>query len=661
MPDFFTGAPLGAEAASLCERILRPASGLICDARELSVCARTRHAVFAAVLVERLEGIPPTRIARVHLDTGALEMLTTGPGPNSDRLPKYSPDGHTIAFLSDRGEAGDFQLYLMDARTGASRAAPVIPGWIEYLHWSPDGQKILLGVAGDGADRSSIQGAARSARKGGSDSPAWAPVVHAGDEPHCWRQAWIFSMEDGALTRIHTPGTNIWEAVWCGNENLAAVVSSSPGEGAWYGARLAVISLTDGAVRELYTPRAQLGWPAASPWGRYIAVVEAVCSDRWMVAGDLLLFDALTGEHERIDTLGIDITYAEWLNNGRLALAGHRGLNTVLAQFDIGRREVTEIWSGGDRSIVGRYASTAPFNDGAEHAVITEGYLQTPEIGIVDSRGYRTVLTFGDSALVPPIHDVKSLDWEAADGLPIEGILLRPREASPHRTIMNVHGGPVSHWRPTWLGRSHLHLWLLLERGFAVFLPNPRGSSGRGQGFARAVIGDIGGADAIDCLSGLDRLVQQGLADPARLGVMGGSYGGYLTSWLITQDHRFRAAVSVAPMTNAVSERYLSNIPHFVSIFVGGGQEAITDKYFSRSPIFFAHNVRTPVLNVCGALDRCTPPEEAAQFHHALLHHGRRSVLVTYPTEGHGIRKLPATIDFAARVVSWFEEHIPRV
>jgi dipeptidyl aminopeptidase/acylaminoacyl peptidase len=152
--------------------------------------------------------------------------------------------------------------------------------------------------------------------------------------------------------------------------------------------------------------------------------------------------------------------------------------------------------------------------------------------------------------------------------------------------------------------------------------------------------------------------VQRGLVDARRLGVTGTSYGGFMTAWLVTQDSRFAAAVAVAPHTNQVTEHLLSNIPHFMKLFVGDRYNNPGGKYFQRSPIMHADKARTPTLNICGALDRCTPPAEAAQFHSALLEHGVKSVLVTYPEEGHGIRKMPALIDYTARVVAWFELHM---
>jgi dipeptidyl aminopeptidase/acylaminoacyl peptidase len=199
---------------------------------------------------------------------------------------------------------------------------------------------------------------------------------------------------------------------------------------------------------------------------------------------------------------------------------------------------------------------------------------------------------------------------------------------------------------------------MLLRHGYAIFFPNPRGSAGRGQDFARRVLGDMGGADTFDYLAGIDHLVEAGIADPSRLGVTGASYGGYMSAWLITQDERFAAAVAVAPVTNKVTQRFLSNIPHFVDLFLADVHTNFGGRYFQRSPVMYAHKVKTPTLSICGALDRCTPPEEAAQFHSALSENGTPSLLVTYPEEGHGIRAFPALLDCTARIVAWFEAHM---
>lgn len=169
----------------------------------------------------------------------------------------------------------------------------------------------------------------------------------------------------------------------------------------------------------------------------------------------------------------------------------------------------------------------------------------------------------------------------------------------------------------------------------------------------------MGGADTGDYLAGIDALVEQGVADPQRLGVLGGSYGGYMASWLITQDQRFAAAVTISPVTDWYSQSFTSNIAGWGNAFLGADPEQPGTLAHARSPALHASKARTPCLNVAGARDRCTPPGQAREFHQALRAHGVESALVIYPEEGHGVRSYPAVIDFLARIVMWFTQHMP--
>ena len=638
------------EAEELYKSLWQPGTGQISDACEINVSPDPRRAAFTGTLMHTLDGVPSTHIGEVDLDSGAIRALTFGPG--SDRLPKYSPDGTRIAFLSDRHNRADFQLYLLDPAIAAARAAPHVEGWVEYLHWSPDGNRILLGVAGHGADTAGAQGAVRT-KQPAHRSPSWMPRVESGDEAHRWRRVWVYELDTNRVYPVGRPGINIWEAVWCGNDALAAVASCGPGEGLWYSSRLHIVWIDSGDSQELYAPQEQIGWPAVSPSGTHLAIVEAVCSDRWIVAGELHVIETASGKLHRVDTRGVDITYTEWRSDRHLLLAGHREFATVVGVYDAASGMFEDKWSSRELSTGGFYCSISGLNDKGDCALLGESFLRAPEIAVIRQGEYRTVKSFdlGYANHAAVIDEVECVSWKAPDGIAIQGWLLRPAAPSPHPLVMVVHGGPVWLWRPLWLGRRHAHLLMLLRRGFAVLFPNPRGSSGRGQDFIRHVLGDMGGADTFDCLSALDYLTEKGIADPDRLGVTGISYGGFMTAWLVTQDSRFAAAVAVAPVTNQLTEHLTSNIPHFVATFLADTYTNATGKYRTRSPVMYANQVKTPTLNICGELDRCTPPTEALQFHNALLENGTKSVLVTYPEEGHGVRHFPCA-DWTMRLES---------
>lgn len=598
-----------------------------------------------------------TRICEFDLDSGTTSILSAG--PRSDRGARLSPDGKTIAFLSDRVRTSDFQLYFLDLETRRTTAGPGVAGWVEYLEWSPDGGHILLGVAGHGAELSSGHGAYKTAEISG-DYPSWMPQVIGASPESLWRTVWICDVASGTLSRASTGGQNVWEAVWCGEAALVVVGSSGPHEGDWYDAALSIVDLATGNVTRVHTPDRQIALPRVSPTARFVAFIEAISSDREYVAGELRLIDLATGLCSVLATGAVDITSIEWRSDDLLLLAGHRGLETVVLTVDANGSGVRDVWKSTDVTTSGIYARVMGLGHAEDFAFVSEGFFRRPRIATVKDG----ILEIAGGDIDPALRhddgigDVEPVRWQAPDGLLMEGWLLRPKSPPPYATIMEIHGGPILHWRPYWLGRAIATL-LLLRRGYAVFLPNPRGSSGRGQDFAARVVGDVGGADTADFLSGIDHLVAAGLADPARLGVTGLSYGGFMTCWLTTQDARFGAAISVGPATNHVSHHLLCNIPQFVTLFVQDHYTDIAGRYYSRSPVLHAHKSKTPTLLVCGDLDRCTPPEEAIQFQNALLENSVESIVVRYPEEGHGIYGANASIDFAARCLMWFEKFIP--
>ena len=273
-----------------------------------------------------------------------------------------------------------------------------------------------------------------------------------------------------------------------------------------------------------------------------------------------------------------------------------------------------------------------------------------------EDRPLATIAHAGNERAWSAIAARERVTWTAPDGLEIQGFITLPATGTaPYPTIAHVHGGPISattdHPVGAWSGA-------LLDRGYAIFQPNPRGSSGRGREFAARVIGDMGGGDARDILSGLDHLVERGLADPDRIGVMGGSYGGFMAAWLPTVDGRFQAAVSASPVTDWYSERFDSTLGSWAADYVGGEPLDVPEAYVRQSPVL-AKDLTTPTLLTAGLHDRATPVGQATEFYRALRGRGVPAEVVRYPQEGHGVRNFPALIDFVARTVDWFERFMP--
>ncbi len=623
----------------------------------------------SGIFAEKLEGTLPQRICLVDTASGRLDVLSAGPG--IDAAPKWSPDGGTLAFLSDRDAPGIMQLCLLDLATRRETRIAVEDQWIEYAHWSPDGRQILLGVARRGVDLSGFLGG-YTFQTVDPALPDWMPQVDIGVDDTQWRSLWLYDVATGGLRQVAATGPagglNPWESCWVGNRAVATIASTGPHENHWYRAKVHLIDLVSGKARVVHAPKDQIGWLSAAPDGTRLALVSSFSSDRQSTTGELTLIDLGDGAARRIDTRGVDATFTQWQSNTDVLYAGIRSLESVLGICDAGTGRCRDLWSdtattlGGERYFPFVSPGAAP----GDCAVTLEGFFTPQRLAVFAGGKMRIVATLGpDGAArdLAALGRAEPYKWTAKDGWEIEGWLLHPAENSgggpgPRALIVDVHGGPVWSWRPSCVGRSATYV-NLLQDGYAIFQPNPRGSTGRGLDFCRAVAGDMGGGDAQDILSALDRLVAEGVADPRRIGVTGVSYGGIMAAWIITQDTRFAASVVISPVTDYVSEQLTSHIPGFCENFLLDDYKNPGGEYFKRSAIMFADRVKTPVLNICGALDRNCPAVQAIEFHRALLQHGVKSALVHYPQEGHWVQHHPAIADCGTRVLAWFQEHMP--
>ena len=611
----------------------------ITDALDLDVSPDGRSLAFTALV--RTVGAPDP----VH--HAAVVDLATGTPTRQDRghKPRWTHDGKCLAWLGDDW----VEMVRHDSRPQVvSRFR--LPGAPEYLEWRPDGGTLLVGLAEHGAERSDVDGSGRL-----PGAPRTGPSVSTGQDRVPGRGLWLVDPDGGPPAQVSPADRTVWQAAWAGPSAIVCVVSRGATESDWYEAELALLDPSTGSMRTLLHPGTQLGLPAANPSGSLLSAVVGAMSDRGLYGGDLVVLRAADGEVTAVETAGVDVTCGRWESEDTLVFAGLRGLDTVIGRFSVSTARTEVLWES-EGTCGGLLPEVAV--GGGVVACTTHSHREAPAISVLTPDGeMRPRLSFARPRTVAPGESAERLTWTAPDGQTIEGLLVTPAAPGPYPLVVNIHGGPVWAWRDEWAPRQPL-VQLLVGQGYAVLSPNMRGSLGRGQKFVTAGLHDMGGADAGDLLAGVDALVAAGRVDGRRVGVTGNSYGGFMSAWLIAHSDRFAAAAARSPVTDWVSQHHTSNIPGFDRMCLTGDPLDPASDYRTRSPLYRAGQVRTPVLLMAGAHDLATPPEQAAMFHRALRDHGRDSTLVIYPDEGHGVRAHPNVVDQAARLLEFFDRHL---
>jgi dipeptidyl aminopeptidase/acylaminoacyl peptidase len=282
-------------------------------------------------------------------------------------------------------------------------------------------------------------------------------------------------------------------------------------------------------------------------------------------------------------------------------------------------------------------------------------------LDVLGDRRWQPVTAFNDDLRSFELPGWREHSWRAADGLELEGLLACPRSgpATGLPLVVLAHGGPTTSWTHAWISDIPRLPLLWAGAGYAVLLPNPRGSRGYGQEFARRNIGDLGGRDLDDIVAGVDALVADGLVDPQRVGITGNSYGGFLAAMAAGRSDRFAASIPLAVISNWRSYHNTSNCGAFDEIFLDADPYAPAGAYHLCSPIVYARRMTTPTLIIQGERDLCTPVGQAQELYQALAELGRAEVeLVVLPREGHAYAERDHQREIWHRSRAWFDRHL---
>ncbi len=628
------------------------AAGQVVDARRVRIAAGGSVLTFDASVADG-DGDTLVRAAVLDLGSGALSLAEAGAASG---CPSQSGAG-SLAWVTSDIELPAIALGEVDQGVlRADRTISLPAGVVEDLAWSPDGSKLLALLASPGASLSDAFGSGR---------------IEAASREESWRPAVNEQLDEGRrILHIVDPGSgsvsalaahqNVWEACWLGDDAVLALVSTGADETAWYDAQLAELHLS-GEERAVPTPQAQLAHPAASPSGAWMSVIAGPMSDRGIDAGTLLVRGRGDAEWREISMPGGDTTDHAWPDEDTVVSAAMRGVLTEIIETEVSTLCSTVRWSGtetcGD-DLIPRAAAS-----GETIAFVRSSYLEPPQLCVIRGDTAEVVLDLAvpnAKTVASRAGRIETVEWVSGDGTSIQGFLVLPEGEGPFPLIVDVHGGPVYAFRNFWLS-GETEAPLFAEAGYAVLMPNIRGSFGRGERFVAEGLFDMcGERDVDDLLSGIRHLVERGVADPRRLVVTGNSYGGLMSAWLVVEHETFAAAIPTSPVTDWVSQHFTSNLTGFDQLTLSGDPLDPNSPYRTRSPLYRAAQVRIPVLLMAGEKDLATPPEQAVMFHRAVLEHGGHSELVLYPEEGHGVHHPNALVDKFARIFDFLERVLPR-
>ncbi len=559
----------------------------------------------------------------------------------------WSPDGTRLAFLSDAAKPGQKQLLVASASGGSPRRLTHLTGFVSTPRWSPDGTAVAILF---------IENARAAAGPLASKKPETGVV---GEQFDVQRLA-VVDAADGSVRFASPPDLNVYEYDWAPDgKRFVVTAAPPPADNNWYVAELLTIDAATRRTTRLLKPEMQMALPRWSPDGGSIAFVGGLMSDEPVPGGDVFLVPASGGEARNL-TPGLPASASGlvWrLDSKQLVVAAYHDGGGRISTVDVAGGSVTTLWTGAETvSANGRGFGLSMARDGMTSAIIRHSYDRAPEVWVGPIGAWKPVTRVNGGAR-RAWGDATAVRWEN-EGRKLQGWLVRPARSAGgrHPMVVDVHGGPAGARSPHW--PQYDSSVVLASLGYYVFSPNARGSLGWGEDFTRANVRDLGGGDFRDILSGVDAVLRTNPVDGDRLAVMGGSYGGFMTLWAVTQTRRFRAAVADAPISNWQSYWGQNGIEQWMLPYFGATVYDDPAVYARSSPIHFVKNVATPTLLLVGEGDIECPPPQSHEFWRALRRLGVPSELVVYPDEGHGFVRPDNRRDALRRRAAWLAKYL---
>jgi dipeptidyl aminopeptidase/acylaminoacyl peptidase len=568
--------------------------------------------------------------------SGAIRQFTYS--AKTESFPRWSSDGKQVAFLSDRDDQQ--QIYVMRADGGEAAALTKGKRSVQSFAWSPDGKQIAF-LAPDAKTE-----AEEKKEKDKDDA-------HVADKEDKRARLWLLTVATGEAKALTQPNWEIQQAEWHPSGTGLMLSATDHPESDQNTNRIFFFRLSDNSLTPVLAPRGPFGNLRIAPDGKTVAFIG--CREDGPAPHDLMIIHHGDKAAQNLTGASIDrpIFDFRWSKDGGLLAVAADGFRSKFVTFtpEGALKEASAALSTNP-------AAFAASNSGE---VVFVGHTATTpqELWLWDQKSpAKQISHLNDAWKQFALSAPEFYKYKSFDGLEIGAALLKPSGydgKSKLPLIALIHGGPTGNWQDS------IDTWgqLLAARGYAVFYPNIRGSSGYGQKFIEMNRGDWGGGDYRDVMAGVDDLVARGIADPAKLAIGGWSYGGYMAEWAITQTTRFKAAVSGAGLANLISEYGTEQGPSYDEWFYGVPYEPEkVAGFLNSSPFVHLKNAKTPTLILQGDADLTDPLGQSQELYRGLKRYGVETELVVYPREPHGFREEKHLLDRLNRILAWYDKYL---
>jgi dipeptidyl aminopeptidase/acylaminoacyl peptidase len=570
---------------------------------------------------------------------------------------RWRPDGSGLAFLMTRGEKAKTQVWMISVSGGEASQVTSSETSVSTFRWNPAGDGIAY-----------VAATPQTKREKDLDKKGYGFVFY--EENLKDRNLYVLKVDTdgrpGVAEKI-TDGCSVWSIEWSpdGKTIASGVTTRNLVDEEYMFQKIWIVDPATKEKRRLTDNPGKLGDFAWSPDGARIAY-NAAKELKDHAASQVFVVDAAGGEARNLtepDFRG-HVTWVGWKDKNTIVYRAAEGAYPTLSTVSA---------AGGKRAILldaqsaGVIFESPSFTKDFVNFAFTASAPGVPGDLYLWTAGAKEPRRLAD--VNPWVADralgtQKVVRYPARDGLEIEGILIYPVGYQADRRyplVVIVHGGPESNYSNGWVTRYSEPAQALAGKGYAVFLPNYRASTGYGLAFALAGYNDAAGREFDDIADGIDYLVSAGVADKARVALTGGSYGGYAAAWFASRyTEKVRAVCMFVGISDLTSKRLTTDIPYEeLDVHSGKKIEDMWQQSLERSPIYWAHRSRTAVLILGGAADTRVYPGQSIEFYRLLTMNGHPAVrLVQYPGEGHGNAKQPGRTDVLYRMLDWFDWYV---